>query len=183
MPYLAATTVLLAVVVLVNLTVTLRLARDVRDLRGQVAAGAAAGGPPPGMFPVGAPVRPFAVTTVDGAPLTADTLAPWTLVAVLSPDCTPCHEGLPAFLTTAREVPGGRAHVVVALADSPDGAPALVARLRDEAQVVVGDDADRLVEALSVGQFPFFAWVGPDAVVEYGGLQADLTVLPVSVWS
>jgi hypothetical protein len=106
-----------------------------------------------------AAVGDFRVTTVDGAALGRDDLAPATVVAFLAPGCQGCHEQLPALLDWAR---GQDRQRVVAVVDGRGDDPAdLVAPLRGVARVVV--DTGAVASAFGVRSYPRFCVLGPDA--------------------
>jgi hypothetical protein len=176
MTYLTAAVVLLTVAVLANLWLTLTTARTVRDLDARLKA--MMRGPQSEMTPLGLPVGPFSVTTVDGDPLTRDDLTGWTLVATLTSDCHVCAERLPEFLNAASVLPGGRGRVL-AVVPEPQPPVELLAKLAQVAVVVSGAQAEQVAAALGVELFPTFSWVGPDHVVEFAGPGIDLSLLPV----
>lgn len=183
MPYLAAAVLVAALLALLALALSLRLARAVRELRARLEAVAGGSDAAPArsaspMFPVGIPVRPFSVPAEDGSTLTEADLTLGTLVAVLSPHCGPCRERLPALVAAAEQLPGAPGRVVVAVVDAPDGAPAYSAALGSLARVVSGTGGEVLAEALSVGQYPFFVWMGSGGTIELGGLGIDLEAMP-----
>ncbi len=183
MPFLATAVLLLAVVVLVQLWVTLNQSRVLVQLQaaiGRLEARLAEIPAPPaamGMHPVGLPVGEFDATTLDGETLTRDDLSGWTLVAAVSPDCPPCQERLPELLSAAAVVPGGRDQVLVVVVDDGTVPPALAAQLQEVARVVPARAESSVFGALGLQYVPTFQWVSPDRVVEFAGPSVDLAVV------
>jgi hypothetical protein len=185
MGYLTASVVLLTALVLVSLSATLASARTLKQLTATVTAlekrlGDLMGGAPgAGMYPLGVPVKAFEATTIDRASVSRDSLAGWTLVAAVSPDCHACHDKLPEFIAAAAAVPGGRDQVLVLIADSPAEPGTMAEQLRPAARVVTGPQADAAVAAFSVTGYPTFMWVGPSGLIEFAGHGVDLSVVPL----
>lgn len=183
MPFLATAVLLLAVVVLVQLWVTLNQSRVLVQLQaaiGRLEARLAEIPAPPaamGMHPVGLPVGEFDATTLDGETLTREDLFGWTLVAAVSPDCPPCQERLPELLSAAAVVPGGRDQVLVVVVDDGTVPPALAAQLQEVARVVPARAESSVFGALGLQYVPTFQWVSPDRVVEFAGPSVDLAVV------
>ncbi|WP_344161016.1 hypothetical protein [Nocardiopsis rhodophaea] len=84
----------------------------------------------------GEEVGTFTTATVDGETLTRDALVGDTLVGFFSPSCAPCREQLPKFVDRARQMPGGREHVLAAVVGDGAAAEHMVAELRAVARVV-----------------------------------------------
>jgi thiol-disulfide isomerase/thioredoxin len=138
--YLVAAVIGLGVLSLVNLGLTVVMARRLREQGERLARQAPLRvtrpmvGPPPGTE-----VPEFSVTTVSGAPVSAaDLRGQRSLIGFFMPGCAPCNDQVPAFIALARDLPGGPAHVLAVI---PDGG-------RSSAKVP-GHDADRLVEDLT----------------------------------
>jgi hypothetical protein len=171
---------------LLNLVILLVLGRRLAFVNERLAK--VLGGPGAGaMRPVGLPVGEFTTSTVDGEPVDRDALRGWTLVAALSPDCVPCHERLPEFLTACHEMPGGRGQVLAIIATDPtdpDGglrsAGPLVEQLRPVARVVVESGDGPVGQAFAVIGYPSFALVDPEGVIAFGGHHIDMSLLPAA---
>lgn len=183
MTYLAATVVLLAAVVLLQLWVTLDQSRRIEALQqgidrleARFDAGPGDAGLP-GMHPVGLPVAEFDAVTVDGEALTREDLTGWTLVAAVSPDCPPCQERLPEFLSVASVVPGGRDQVLALVMEDGGLPPTLVAQLQEVARVVAVRPDSAVFGALGLQYLPTFQWISPERVVELAGPTVDLGVV------
>ncbi|GHG42460.1 MULTISPECIES: TlpA disulfide reductase family protein [Amycolatopsis] len=115
MPYVVATLVLLGLMCLLNLLLTIGILRRMRDQP-------AARPEPPFALRPGSAVGEFAVTTIDGEPLTLAALN--GTVAFFSAGCDACHETLPDFLAYARAQ--GRDNVFAVFGgDEPDTVRAL----------------------------------------------------------
>lgn len=131
--------VALSFLCLVNLLLTLGLARRIREE------------PPEVMLPAGA--------HTDAA------LEPPTLVGFFSPTCGPCQERLPEFIARARRAPAGRTLAVVV----GDGSADMVALLTGVASTVVEPRGGELSTAFGVKGFPAFALVGDGGRIEASG--------------
>ncbi|MDG6106212.1 hypothetical protein Daura_20195 [Dactylosporangium aurantiacum] len=150
--------VLVGALCVLNLLLTFGVIRRLRD-GDRPAAGAA---PQPPMAPVGTAVR-GGPTGWDGE----------TLVGFFSPGCGPCERQLPTFV----EVAGARpTHRVVAVVYDPAGqSAALVATLRQVAQVVVEDTPHGALQtAFQVNGYPSYCIVRDGVVVAVAGRAADL---------
>lgn len=140
--------VMLSVLCLVNLLLTLGLARRIRAEL------------PPVVLPPG--------SLVDAA------LDPPTLVGFFSPGCGPCHESLPEFVARAGRAPAGRTLAVIV--GGGERADEMVAALTDVASTVEEPRGGTLATAFAVKGFPAFALVGDDGRIEASG--SDLASIP-----
>ncbi|MEV4112454.1 hypothetical protein [Nonomuraea sp. NPDC049695] len=163
MPYLIAVVALVGALCLVDLVLTLGVVRRLREhtklLDGLYEAVDLMGGPLGGgrQLSPGDVVGDFEATTVDGTRLTRELLPDGTVVAFLSPDCSGCHEKLPAFASWAAGQDRSR---VLAVVDNRSGDPAeMVTTLQPVAQVIV-DSA--VSDAFGVQSFPTFLQVATD---------------------
>ncbi|PNG20444.1 TlpA family protein disulfide reductase [Streptomyces cahuitamycinicus] len=177
MPYLIAAVVLVGVLCALDLVLTLGVVKRLREHTQLIAGVRDAGRTCKG---VGEEIGEFAVTTVEGEPLTREALGADTLVAFFSPTCRPCKEKLPQFVEYARTVPGGRDRVVAAVVGDLDVNTEMVDTLRSVARVVVEkNNEEPLGTAFGVMGFPSVVRVAPDRngrpVVE----QDRVELLPV----
>lgn len=140
--------VMLTLLGLLNLLLTLGLARRIREE------------PPAVMLPPGARVD--------------TTFEPPTLVGFFSPGCGPCHERLPEFVARARRAPAGRT-VAVVVGDG-ERADDMVTTLGGAVSTVVEPGGGTLSTAFGVKGFPAFALVGDGGRIEASG--TDLAAIP-----
>ncbi len=140
--------VVLMLLCLVNLLLTLGLARRIREE------------PPAVMLPPGSRVE--------------TALEPPTLVGFFSPGCGPCHERLPEFVARARRAPAGRT-VAVVVGDG-EQADDMVTTLTAAVSTVVEARDGTLTTAFGVKGFPAFALVGDGGRIEASG--TDLALIP-----
>lgn len=170
--------VLLAVVIaltVVNLVLLLGVVRRLREHDDQLAklavGGAAPGGIPELIAPVGSRVGSFAVRSVDGLPVGNGSLPAGSLVGFFSPGCDTCHERVPDFVRAGAELSERALAVVVE--DGRDPA-SLVADLGAVATVVLEKPGGALMEAFAVQGFPVFAIVGADGAIRASGYELPL---------
>jgi thiol-disulfide isomerase/thioredoxin len=156
MSFLVTAVVLLFLLCLINLTLTLGVIRRLRQAGALVPAVRRTADH---LAVAGSTVSAFAVSTVDGKPMSPAGFTAPTLVGFFAPGCAPCAEILPAFL-------GAAAHRE-ALAVVDDGADdtEYVSRLSAVALVVRADQAAPLVDAFRVTGFPSVCLVGPGGVI------------------
>jgi thiol-disulfide isomerase/thioredoxin len=140
--------VVLTLLCLVNVLLTLGLARRIREE------------PPAVMLPPG--------SRVDTA------LEPPTLIGFFSPGCGPCNERLPEFVARARRAPAGRT-VAVVVGDG-EHADDMVATLTAVTSTVVEPRGGTLATTFGVKGFPAFALVGDGGRIEASG--TDLASIP-----
>lgn len=158
--------VVLGTLGLVNLVVTLGLARRMRaqvDLLRMSIEGVS--NPRPIMLEAGNRVGGFAAATTAGDPVGHADLRGPTLVGFLSASCPACAESLPSFVARARLVPGGRAGVLAVLVGGEDATGELRERLAPVARVVVEHPSGPVATAFGVDGFPAFALLDDDRVV------------------
>jgi hypothetical protein len=168
MALLAAAVVVLAVVCVLNLVLTLGMARRMRQY-----AALLDGLEPPELDgltrPVGSAVGEFRGVAVDGTTvdrqwLTEPTRTEPTVVAFFSPGCPACRELVPLFVATAATT---RALAVVE--DGPAGMENYVSDLAPAATVLVGEQARSAVTAFHVRGFPAVCTVDTSGVVSATG--------------
>src|SRR3954468_23135702 len=124
MGFAVAALVFLGLLSLLNLLLILGILRRMRADAARLDARS-----PLGLRP-GSTIGEFAVTTIDGEPITDATVA--GTVAFFSADCTACHDLLPDFLAYAREQ--GRDNVVAVVGGDD---PTTVGTLAEVARVVM----------------------------------------------
>jgi hypothetical protein len=178
--YLVAAVIGLGVLSLVNLGLTVLLARRLREQGERLARQAPPRMPRPMVGPPpGTEVPEFRVTTVSGALVSAaDLRGERSLIGFFMPGCAPCHDQVPAFIAFARDMPGGPGHVLAVIADGgrptakvPEhDADRLVEDLTGAgaAQVVLGPSAGVAATALAVTGYPSFLLLDADGRVEAG---------------
>lgn len=164
MSYLAAAVVLVGLLGIVNLLLSFGVIRRLRQHSEQLAH-QAADAAPSGPLMLG---RGQSVPPVDG-------YTGQTLVGFFSPTCTACHERLPSFLASARELTGPST-VLAVIAGSGDPAE-LEAALSPVARVVTEPADGPLSTAFEVRGFPSFLLIGADRTVIGSGLS--MSELPV----
>jgi hypothetical protein len=192
MPFLTAAVVLVGALCLVDLLLSLGVVRRLRE-EAKLVAGLAArvdlverapvamtprpsdrtaphavppastDRPAGSLAPVGRLIDPFSTRTVDGEPVSRDTLPPKTTVIFLAADCSSCRARVPDVVRWARAQPRQRILVLVdALVADPG---AMVAALREVARVVVEADGPAVTDAFGVGAFPSYCVVDGGEVV------------------
>jgi hypothetical protein len=165
-------------VAVLNLLLTFGVIRRLREHTELL--GAQGSGTIPTMIAVGESIAPFSTTTVDGRPVSNEGFSGSTLIGVFGVGCAACETKLPKFVESAQAHPGGRAHVLVVVADGDDDAAALryVERLTGVANVVRESREGPVHTALGVAGYPAFALVDPAGVVRATALDpARLQVL------
>jgi thiol-disulfide isomerase/thioredoxin len=178
------------VLCLLNLWLTIAMARVLRGHGEQLAHRGVRPRPVVGL-PPGTQVPDFTVTTVTGATVSAEDLrGERSLIAFLSPGCAPCHEQVPAFAALARRLPGGSARSLAVICSGPgaprgqedrgqedrgqeerhqdSGADHLARELADVAHVVREPSAGAAAAALAVSGFPSFILLDAGGRVEAG---------------
>ncbi len=178
MTYLTVAVVGVGVLGLVNLWLTVAMARRLREQGERLARQAPQRMPRPAAgLPPGTPVPGFSVTTASGAVVSAEDLrGERSLIGFFTPGCAPCHDQVPAFLALARSLPGGPGHVLAVVSDrgraAASGPEADVGRLAGDlaeaAQMVRGPSAGVVATALEVTGYPSFIVLGADGRVEAG---------------
>lgn len=163
MTYLAVAVTGLSALCLVNLWLTIALARKLRSQGEELARRGSRPRPMVGL-PPGTPVPDFTITTVTGATVSAQDLrGERSLVGFFSPGCAPCHDQVPHFTALAATVPGGAGRPLAVISDGHaaahgrDGdADELARQLADVAHVVREPSAGTVAAALGVSGFPSF---------------------------
>jgi thiol-disulfide isomerase/thioredoxin len=138
--YLTVAVIGVGTLSLVNLWLTLAMARRLREQGERLSRQGPRFGPRPDVGPPpGSEVPDFTVTTVTGTVVTsADLRGERSLIGFFMPGCEPCHGQIPAFIGYARNLPGGPAHALAIIANSgPSSTRAS------------GNDADHLIEELA----------------------------------
>jgi thiol-disulfide isomerase/thioredoxin len=177
---LTAAVVLVGALCLLDLLLTLAVTRRLREhttrlhrleRRGAVDDGAMATGNLPAP---GTPVGPFTATTVDGEPVSSDSLADHTVAVFLAPDCADCRGKVPELVSWAAGHERGHTLVVV---DGRGTDPAdVVGPLVPVAMVVVVETfAPSPIEAFGVNAFPSFCVVADGRVID---ASLDFSRLP-----
>jgi thiol-disulfide isomerase/thioredoxin len=171
-PYLVASVLVLAVLVLLDLVLTLGVVRRLRE-HTELLADRSAGPPPAAMPPVGTTVGDFAATTTDGEPVSRDLLAGETVVCFFAPGCGPCREQAPAFVEYAGAVTGGRRQVLAVVLGEGEEVLEMAGQLDAVARVVVEPPGGPLSNAFHITSFPAMGLVD-----DTGTVIADRLPLP-----
>lgn len=169
---LVSAVVVLAVVVVLNLVLTLALIGRLRTLTAAASAPRASHLDGPA---IGSPVPRIEIAAVGGTVVdTAEASAEELLVAFVAAGCTPCHEQLPALrsLVASRAGQGGRAVVVVL---APDGdAEEFVTAFDGVAPVAVEGDEATIARAFEVTGYPAYIECSGGTVRSVHPTVADL---------
>jgi peroxiredoxin len=167
--YLGAAVALLGVLWLVMLVLMFALMRRMRELQERVAK-LPRQQPGPPRLPVGAQVADFASPTADGGSVSlAELTAARSLVGFFSPNCSPCHDQVPAFAEFARTFPGGPTRVLAVITEDGGDVSDYRARLSDVASVVIEPRQGAVARAFSMAAYPMMYLVGDDGRIEAGG--------------
>lgn len=150
----AALAVGLGILNAVLLVVILRLLRKQTRLLLLSVGAAAASRQGNVMVEDGGRIGRFDAETVDGEPMTRESLRGTTLVGFLSPTCPACTESLPAFILRARRC--GRDRTLAVLVGEPESTREMRERLRDVARVVVEPEMGAVARAFKVDGYPAF---------------------------
>ncbi len=161
MPYFITLAIVATVVSSVNLLFTLGVIRRLREHTRLLAEGAAkrvaasmADSP-----------QDFSALTVEGRPVSRDSLTPSALVAFLSTGCTPCEDAVPAFADYAAAFPGGRDHVMAVITGPDHEVAGMRERLAGVAQVVVERPDGPVQKAFGVDGTPAFGVLDRHGVI------------------
>ncbi len=168
MAFLVASVVLVGALGVVNLLFSFGVIRRLREhteILNQFG-----GQPHSVILEPGQTVADFAATTVDGGPVSVNTVDGPTLVGFFTPGCTPCQTKLPSFIEHARQHPGGRERVLAVIVgeNDEDTAP-YVTDLNGTAHVVRDVDGGLVHKAFGVQGFPAFALIDLGGVVLASG--------------
>lgn len=175
MPFLVAAVTVSMLLSVLTLLLALGLARRIRVLSAQLdeLRGDAVSFGRDGVLAPDTVVPGFAATTTDGEPVSRELLTGTTLVAFLSPGCTPCQTLLPRFLDHAARFPGGRQQVLAVLTMAPpEDCAAYADRLAPVARVVIEDGTGPLSAAFEADTLPALYRVGAGGVVLNSGVDA-----------
>jgi hypothetical protein len=169
---LTAVAVLAGALCLLNLVLTLGVVRRLRE-HAVLLAKLQPTAPNP-MLAVGERVGSFDTVTVDGRPVSRDTLDGPTLLGIFSPDCSACAERLPNFVDLAGGYPGGRERVLAVVVGDEHETVAQVAALAPVARVVVEAANGPISRATSVRGYPAFGVLDEGGHVLSAGTNLDL---------
>lgn len=165
MGFLVVGLVMVAALGLVNLAITLRMARQLRAYAGffDGLEPDEVGG---STRPPGSGVGPFRALAVDGTPVDAAWFDEPTLVGFFSPGCSLCSALIPDFV---REAAGRRALAVIE--EGPEPLDEYVSALRDAATVIAGEPARPAVVAFGVRGYPAVCTVDGHGVITATGVH------------
>lgn len=180
MTALAALTVLVGLLCLLDLVLTFGVIRRLRE-HGELIARLSAAGPPVApVRPPGGTAGPFDTRTVDGDPVSLAALPERTLLGFFSPGCAACSELLPGFRRYARDFPGGRDAVLAVVVGTAEETEPQRRELADVARVVVEAPDGAIGAALAVQAFPAFAVLDGSGGVVASGLRLDDVAAPAT---
>lgn len=180
MQYTMAITILVGLVSGLNLLLIFGVIRRLREHEQAIHRGHQSGSPSTAhklIIGVGEAVGEFSASDLDGVEFTHHAVGS-SLVAFLSPQCTPCEELLPRFVREAAREPGGRARVVAVVVGDQDHAARLVEELKHVARVVVEQFGGPLTAAFGVRGFPAIVRVNDAGVVTADTYDAAITRRP-----
>ncbi|WP_243773426.1 TlpA disulfide reductase family protein [Actinomadura barringtoniae] len=168
MPYLTAAVVLIGLLSVLNLALTVALAKR---LAARPAAPAPDHGPPTVLQAGMRPAAATAVTTKDEPVSTAELTG---LVGFFSADCDPCHRILPEFAERAREL--GRDNVLAVIGTAGPGYTdqVLLDALLPVARVVVEDFEGALSEAFKNDHTPALYVLNGDHMITATGARPEM---------
>ncbi|MEV0594838.1 TlpA disulfide reductase family protein [Nonomuraea cavernae] len=166
MTYTAVATALVGLLAAANLLLTFGLVRRLREHTTELAnlRDASRDGSDSVTLPAGSRVRDFLAESVDGRPVSLDTLGPRPLVGFFSITCAPCKERLPGFVEYAAARTAGPDAVLAVVVGAPEDAADTVELLRPVATVVVETDRGPIQESFGVGGFPAFLLLQDGAI-------------------
>lgn len=172
MSYLVAAVVVLAVLVLIDLVLTLGVVRRLREHATLLAAGPRGPAVLQVMRPAGELVDDVKATTVDGDVVSMPPLDGPVVVGFFSRECRTCTERLPEFLAFAAGLPAGTARpVVVAVGDDPAD---LVEAARPVARVVTEPIDGPVSTAFGVTALPALCVLGPTGRILASGPEMSV---------
>ncbi|GIH78031.1 TlpA disulfide reductase family protein [Planobispora longispora] len=169
--------VLVGALALLNLLLTFGVIRRLREHTELLAGRAPASSPEPPSLPVGLRVSAFRGATTGGEPLTHESWSGDTLVAFISPDCSPCQERMPSLIETARLWPGGRQATMAVVIAEPDAAAEYAELLSPVARVAVEPPGGPIAAAFGVAAFPLFGVVDRSGRVLRSALEPSTLLL------
>src|SRR5262245_50989604 len=105
MVFLVAAVVLVAALALLNLLLTLGMMRRLREQAELISARGSGGGIDEGVMPAGSTIGEFITSAVDDRAVTSLDLSEDTMVGFFSPQCQPCRERVPEFISLLESVP------------------------------------------------------------------------------
>jgi thiol-disulfide isomerase/thioredoxin len=178
MAFLVAAVVVVGLLGVVNLVFCLGVIRRLREHTEVLDRLGSAESPV--LTPDGGTVAAFSAATVDGTPVSRDSLGAGTLVGFVSTTCPACIERLPEFVGVAERHDGPVLGVVVGLDDDSDLAAAMVEALGSVGQVIHETSGGPVAAAFGVRAFPAFALLDAGGAVRASGLApaalaADVT--------
>jgi thiol-disulfide isomerase/thioredoxin len=174
MTVLSVAVAVLAVLVLLDLVLTLGVVRRLRDHSTRIGVLQGIQPEEASLPDAGAEIAPFTVVTASGT-LTNDDLAEPTLVGFFTPDCPSCEEKLPTFLSYAHEFPGGKARVIGVVA-SESGGVSYRNALSEVATVATERERGDMQKAFGVQAFPTFLVIVDGQIVQATHHVTDLPV-------
>ena len=173
MPFVVAALVLLGLVCVVNLVLTFGLIKRLREQAGTTAVAAE---PSLAIGPGDVPGA-FMVSTLDGEPVTPDTVA-GRLVGFFASGCRPCQDALPAFAAHLGRLGDRRRTALAVVVEAGADVSHLVDPLRDLVPVVVEPPMGPMAEAFRATGFPSFYVLDTTGTVTVSGHNWDRLPVP-----
>ncbi|MFI5488656.1 TlpA family protein disulfide reductase [Micromonospora echinaurantiaca] len=175
MSYLVAAVVVLAVLCVFNLLLSFGAIRRLRQHTELLNRPRHEPGERDLVRPVGSAVGEFVATTVDGDPVSRESVGAAALIAFFSVHCPACRERKPDFLAGAPAYAAAGWTVLAVVVGDPAESAALVTELRPSGAVLVEDVGGPVGEAFSLTGYPAFVLVRDSRIV---ASSFDLRQLP-----
>jgi len=173
MPFVILALVVLAGLILLNLSLTMAIVRRLRHHTEKLAALETRGGVPSGLA-VGATVPPFTATTLAGDALSHEWLAGGaTMVTFLSPHCQACRDKLPQLRSYCEQAVDRELRTLVVITGETEDAADMVTALQGATPLIVEPKDGQVATAFQIRGFPSFIVVGPDSTVHHSTFSLD----------
>lgn len=115
--------------------------------------------------PVGSTVGEFATTTVDGEPVSRDSVGAAALIGFFSVTCPACRERKPDFLAGAPRYAAAGWTVLAVVVGDPAASAELVSELRPAGTVLAEDVGGPVGDAFTLTGYPAFVLVRDNQIV------------------
>lgn len=169
MVFLVAAVVLVAALALLNLLLTLGMMRRLREQAELISALGSGNGADQTLMPAGSTIGEFVTSAVDDTAVTSQDLSEDTVVGFFSPQCQPCRDRVPEFISLLESVPAAeRKALAVVIGDRSDTSE-MVAQLVPVARVITGKEAEPIVKAFDTKSYPALYRMGDDGLIAASG--------------
>ncbi|MFC7549386.1 TlpA family protein disulfide reductase [Plantactinospora sp. GCM10030261] len=159
MSYLVTAVAVLALLCLVNLVLSFGVIRRLRQHTELLNRPGHDAGERDLVRPVGSPVGEFATTTVDGDPVSRESVGAATLFGFFSVQCPACRERKPDFLAGAPRYAAAGWNVLAVVVGDPAESADLVTELRSAGAVLTEEMGGSVGRAFALTGFPAFVLV------------------------